>query len=63
VAKERGQTLTEMSLAFLLHEPAVSSVIIGASSPSQITENLKALENTDFSEEELNKIYEITKGY
>ncbi|MEE3354713.1 MAG: aldo/keto reductase [Candidatus Weimeria sp.] len=63
VAEERGQSIAEMSLAWLLHEEAVSSVIIGASRPEQILANLKAVEHTDFSEEELERIREITKGY
>ena len=63
LAAERGQTLTEMSLAYLLFEPAVASVIIGASKPQQILDNLKATEHTNFTDEELAKIHEITKGF
>lgn len=59
MAKERGQSLAQMALAWVLQEKAVTSVLIGASRPSQILENLKMLENTAFTAEELNKIEEI----
>lgn len=53
IAAQRGQTLAEMSLAWLLKDNAVTSVIIGASSMAQIDDNLKAIRNTSFSDEEL----------
>ena len=53
-----GETLAEMSLAWLLKDDLVTSVIIGASSVTQLADNLKATENTDFSAEELEKIKE-----
>ncbi len=53
VASRRGQTLSEMALAWLLSDRRVTSVIIGASSVDQLKENLKAMKNTDFSEQEL----------
>lgn len=56
VAGERGQTLAEMSLAWILKDNLVTSVIIGSSSVKQMTDNLKAIENTAFSTEELIKI-------
>lgn len=56
IAVERGQTLAEMSLAWLLKDELVTSVIIGASSVEQLQDNLKALDNTHFSAEELEKI-------
>ena len=59
LAEERGQTLAEMSLAWILRDDVVTSVLIGASKPSQILDNIKALENTKFSEEELKRIDEI----
>lgn len=59
VAKRRGQTLAEMALAWILKDGAVTSVLIGASKPSQILDNIKALDNTQFSPEELNEIDEI----
>ncbi|MBQ9607192.1 MAG: aldo/keto reductase [Lachnospiraceae bacterium] len=59
IAKRRGQTLAEMALAWLLAHDAVTSVLIGASKPSQILDNMKASENTDFSQEELDEIDRI----
>lgn len=56
IARERGQTLAEMALAWVLKDGAVTSVLIGASKPSQILDNLKALENTSFTAEELARI-------
>lgn len=53
IARQRGQTLSEMALAWLLRDLRVTSVIIGASSVTQIEENLRALENATFSDEEL----------
>ena len=61
MAQERGQTLAEMSLAWLLNHEAVTSVLIGASKPSQILDNIKAAENTHFTAEELAKIEEISR--
>lgn len=61
IAIERGQTLAEMSLAWLLHDDAVTSVLAGASKPQQILDNIGALSNTDFSSEELARIDEISK--
>ena len=60
IAKQRGQTLAEMSLAWLLHDNAVTSVLAGASKPQQIIDNIGALKNTDFSDEELKAIDEIS---
>ena len=62
IAARRGQTLAEMSLAWLLKDETVTSVIIGASSTSQLADNLKALENTSFDEEELGEIDRISAG-
>ena len=61
IAVERGQTLAEMSLAWLLHDGAVTSVLAGASKPQQILDNIGALRNTDFSDEELARIDEISQ--
>ena len=55
IAKERGQTLAEMALAWVLKDGVVTSVLIGASKPSQILDNIKAINNTAFSAEELEK--------
>lgn len=62
VAMRRGQTLAEMALAWLLKDQLVTSVIIGASSVGQIDDNLKALNNTSFDEEETALIDNILKS-
>ena len=59
IAKERGQTLAEMALAWVLKNGVVTSVLIGASKPSQILDNIKAINNTAFSAEELEKINKV----
>lgn len=56
IATQRDQTLAEMSLAWILKDEMVTSVIVGASSIGQLANNLKAINNTDFSSEELKKI-------
>lgn len=53
IAEKRGQTLAQMALAWVLRDGEVTSVLIGASKPSQITDNVAAAKNTVFSEEEL----------
>lgn len=59
IASQRGQTLAEMALSWILKDGAVCSVLIGASNPEQILENVKIVENTSFTEEELRLIDEI----
>ena len=59
IAGERGQTLAEMALAWILKDGDVCSVLIGASRPSQILDNVKAAQNCAFTAEELRKIDEI----
>jgi L-glyceraldehyde 3-phosphate reductase len=59
VAKARGQTLPQMALAWILRRPEVTSVLIGASDIAQIEENVKALQNLSFAEEELSRIDQI----
>lgn len=56
IASARGQTLAEMALAWVLKDGEIASVLIGASKPEQILENLKAVENTSFSEAERSAI-------
>lgn len=56
IANDRGQTLAEMALAWILKDGYVTSVLIGASKPSQILDNIKAIENTTFTAEELKEI-------
>ena len=60
LAAERGQTLAEMALAWLLHDGYVTSVLVGASRPQQLLDNIGALKNTTFSDEELRRIDEIS---
>ena len=56
IAVERGQTLPQMALAWVLRDPEITSVLIGASKPEQIVENLGVVGHTEFSEEELQRI-------
>lgn len=56
IALERGQTLAEMALSWVLKDGIVTSVLIGASKPEQILDNIKAIENTHFTAEELAQI-------
>lgn len=60
LAAERGQTLAEMALSWILRDGIVTSVLAGASRPSQILDNIKAINNTKFSEDELKLIDEIS---
>lgn len=62
IAAKRGQTLAEMALAWILKDGYVTSVLVGASKPSQILDNIKAIENITFSEEELKEIDRISQG-
>ena len=61
IAIGRGQTLAEMALAWLLKDPRVTSVLIGASSVAQLRDNLKALDSADFTTGELEQIEAILK--
>lgn len=56
IAAGRGQTLAQMALAWVYSRPGITSVLIGASKPEQILENLKMLGNTAFTQEELDTI-------
>lgn len=59
LAEERGQSLAQMALAWILRKPEVTSVLIGASSPQQLDTNVKALENLAFTADECKKIDDI----
>lgn len=59
IAKRRGQTLAQLALVWLLRLPSVTSVLIGASRPQQIEENVAALSNRTFSADELQEIETI----
>jgi L-glyceraldehyde 3-phosphate reductase len=56
IAAQRGQSLAQMALAWVLRQPAITSALIGASSWSQISECLGALQNLEFTPEELRRI-------
>ena len=62
IAQERGQSLAHMALAWVLHHPAVTSALIGASSVKQLEENVACLDNLDFSSEELAAISEVLES-
>ena len=61
LAAERGETLACMALKWVMKDDAVTGVLIGASRPEQILENLKALEGAPLSAEELKKIDELVQ--
>lgn len=59
IALGRGQTLAQMALSWLLKDPRVTSVLVGASRPEQLSDSLKCLDNLTFTKEELNTINDI----
>ena len=59
LAKQRGQTLAQMALSWILKDDEVCSVLIGASTPAQIEENIAIINNTSFTAEELDIIEKI----
>jgi L-glyceraldehyde 3-phosphate reductase len=59
IAATRGQTLAQMALAWVYNHKAVTSVLVGASKPEQILDNIGMLKNTEFSDDELALIDEI----
>jgi L-glyceraldehyde 3-phosphate reductase len=62
LAGQRGQSLAQMALAWVLRKPQVTSALVGASSVSQLETNLAALNNLEFTEEELQAIDNIVQG-
>ncbi len=62
IAERRGQSLAAMALAWILRDGIVTSVLIGASRPSQVLANVKAMENTSFTEAELQEIDALSIG-
>ena len=60
IAKQRGETLAQMALKWVRKDNVVTSVLIGASKPEQILDNLRSIEGSGFTQEELNKIDEIS---
>lgn len=61
LALNRGQTLAQMAVAWILRLPQITSVLCGASRPEQILENCAALENLHFSDEEIEELDRLTK--
>lgn len=61
IALKRGQTLSQMALSWVLHNKAVTTVLIGASRPEQIKENAACIEHLDFTDAEINEIEELIK--
>lgn len=61
LAVKRGQSLAQMALSWILKDDRVTSVLIGASRPEQLTDSLKCLDNISFSSEELQQIETILK--
>ena len=59
IAKERGQSLAQMALAWILRDGDITSVLIGASRASQVMDNVGMLENVQFSAEERMRIERI----
>ena len=64
IAAERGQKVSQLALAWALRDPRVTSLVIGASSVAQLEENVAALDNLDFTAEELKEIdrYAVDSG-
>ncbi|MCF8244944.1 MAG: L-glyceraldehyde 3-phosphate reductase [Saprospiraceae bacterium] len=56
IAKQRGQSLAQMAVAWLLKDPRITTVLVGASSPKQMLDNIGCLDNLEFSPAELNEI-------
>ncbi|SFG90842.1 L-glyceraldehyde 3-phosphate reductase [Algoriphagus hitonicola] len=59
IALNRGQTLAQMAISWLLKDSRVTSVLVGVSKPEQLDDNVNAVKNTKFTEEELQKIRKI----
>ncbi len=62
IARERGQSLAQMAIQWVLRDPVVASALIGASRPAQLDENLRALEGPAFTAEELERIDALSDG-
>ena len=60
LARERGQTLAQMAIAWALRLPVVTTVLIGVSTPDQLRENVAALEQLEFTPDELQAIDTLT---
>lgn len=62
IARERGQTLAQMAIQWVLRDPVVASALIGASRPAQLDENLAALDGPAFTVEEIERIDALSDG-
>ncbi|AII53703.1 L-glyceraldehyde 3-phosphate reductase [Hymenobacter sp. APR13] len=62
LAQERGQSLAQLALSWILRDERITSVLIGASKPEQLTNSLRCLENLQFSPEELARIEKVLKA-
>ena len=62
LAKQRGQSLAQMALAWVLRDKRVTTVLIGASKVKQLEQNVAALDNLSFADEELKQIETILKS-
>jgi len=62
IARERGQSLAQMAIAWILRLPAITSALIGASRVEQVEQNVAALNNLSFTAEQLRRIDELTIG-
>jgi L-glyceraldehyde 3-phosphate reductase len=62
LAQQRGQSLAQMAIAWILRKPAITSALIGASSVQQLEDNLASLNNLKFSDEELDRIESILRS-
>lgn len=62
IAKERNQSMAQLALSWVLRHPGMTSALIGASKPAQITDSVGALNNLEFSDDELKRIDAITKA-
>lgn len=62
LAQERGQSLAQMALSWILKDQRITSVLVGASKPSQLADSLKCLNKLDFSTSELQQIEDILAG-
>ena len=56
IALSRGQSLAQMSIAWILRNPEITTVLVGVSRPEQLLDNIESLENLDFSGDELERI-------
>lgn len=63
IAAQRGQKLHQMAVSWLLQQKGITSVLVGASSPAQLVDNLQATKEINFSNEELEKINKLTAKF